>query len=507
MTAGFMMETQMAAFVTLLLIVLSGPKARVTEDGARTWSDPNGVTMTIVESKVTEETLDVRYRIINGLQRDIWICESMFASPIGGGTDYEVYLSEDEESLVVRRRLNVPGIGREFVVPPVATYLRLSGGQQRLESIILPLPVRPVMLFYPRRSLNVASVTHLRMEIGYHESTLPEEIVKRQAIPPNVYALTTDRARVLMCPYPDLRYTEYVKREQVIWAETDVPCIVYLPEAMCSVPNTKPPTPPDLSSCTRVNVEYQPSLLEYFFPDPEERGLLSETEKNALRLKKTVSTGREELIKALRDGIGYGTWGLVVGEETSANVLCYTDDKISTSFTVYGDRRLQMNDGQQFRYVDPLTSLRSLVPDVEPYRLRAQRARIVRSLWYEIRVWNRTVTTDAADSFNENVIRYPPASQWNDAIRETHWGIGVAYPTDVQYREGTCEYAMDPDCRPNSSGETVLLFETSVGWNRHGGPELFTFKHYDPRGGLVLLNDGTVKFIRTEEELKQLRWK
>ena len=40
-----------------------------------------------------------------------------------------------------------------------------------------------------------------------------------------------------------------------------------------------------------------------------------------------------------------------------------------------------------------------------------------------------------------------------------------------------------------------------------GGPELFTFDNHDPKGGLVRLNDGTVRFIRTEEELKRLRWK
>jgi hypothetical protein len=53
----------------------------------------------------------------------------------------------------------------------------------------------------------------------------------------------------------------------------------------------------------------------------------------------------------------------------------------------------------------------------------------------------------------------------------------------------------------------VLLFETRVGWNQHGGPEVFTFDNHDPKGGCILLNDGTVKFIRTKEELQQLRWK
>jgi hypothetical protein len=66
---------------------------------------------------------------------------------------------------------------------------------------------------------------------------------------------------------------------------------------------------------------------------------------------------------------------------------------------------------------------------------------------------------------------------------------------------------MNPHRRPDSPPDMVLLFETTAGWNQHGGPELFTFDNHNPRGGLVLLNDGTVKFIRTEEELKQLRWK
>jgi len=65
-------------------------------------------------------------------------------------------------------------------------------------------------------------------------------------------------------------------------------------------------------------------------------------------------------------------------------------------------------------------------------------------------------------------------------------------------------------------------------------PEFFTFDNHDPKGnapvvlsspaatvsvfaenmgvrdsggGCVLLNDGTVKFIRTEEEIQKLRWK
>ena len=49
--------------------------------------------------------------------------------------------------------------------------------------------------------------------------------------------------------------------------------------------------------------------------------------------------------------------------------------------------------------------------------------------------------------------------------------------------------------------------EAKAGWNQHGGRELFTFDNHDPKGGCVLLNDGTVKFIRTKAERDGLRWK
>lgn len=72
--------------------------------------------------------------------------------------------------------------------------------------------------------------------------------------------------------------------------------------------------------------------------------------------------------------------------------------------------------------------------------------------------------------------------------------------------EGRCHYAMNPNCEPNSPPDMVLLFEAKAGWNQHGGSELFVFERHELRGGCVLLNDGTVKFIRTGDELKQLRW-
>ena len=67
-------------------------------------------------------------------------------------------------------------------------------------------------------------------------------------------------------------------------------------------------------------------------------------------------------------------------------------------------------------------------------------------------------------------------------------------------------YAMNPNCRVDSDPNVVLPFETKAGWNQHGGPEPFSFDNHDPKGGCLLLNGDIVKFIRTEEELRQFRW-
>ncbi|HEC04201.1 MAG TPA: hypothetical protein ENI81_11765 [Phycisphaerales bacterium] len=115
---------------------------------------------------------------------------------------------------------------------------------------------------------------------------------------------------------------------------------------------------------------------------------------------------------------------------------------------------------------------------------------------------------------------YPPSSEWCDAMLRP-FDLGVFGPERrkkvlISSGEihlcpsatvGNCHYAMNPSCKPDSLQDMVLLFETKGGWNKHSGPELFTFDNHDPKGGCVLLNDGTVKFIRTAEQLRRLRWK
>lgn len=75
-------------------------------------------------------------------------------------------------------------------------------------------------------------------------------------------------------------------------------------------------------------------------------------------------------------------------------------------------------------------------------------------------------------------------------------------------KRGRCHYAMNPNASPDSPPGTVLLFESSYGWNQFGGPELLaTERRHKGRGSgcFVLFNDGKLKFVKTEQA-GELNW-
>ena len=57
----------------------------------------------------------------------------------------------------------------------------------------------------------------------------------------------------------------------------------------------------------------------------------------------------------------------------------------------------------------------------------------------------------------------------------------------------------------NIAPDIVLLFESKVGWNQFGGPELLNTDSHSGKGCNILFNDLSVKFVK-KKNLDKLRW-
>lgn len=123
---------------------------------------------------------------------------------------------------------------------------------------------------------------------------------------------------------------------------------------------------------------------------------------------------------------------------------------------------------------------------------------------------------NAMTSFaDKNGGAYPDPNKWCDQLLEKELAatrhflcvprytlkyLGLNY-SKPKPELGKCHFAMNAKCRPDSSPDTVLLFESTLGWNKHGGPELLTLDNHNGNGCHIAFNDGHVAFERHPIEL------
>ena len=509
--------------IALLLCILVEAQVQGKRDVSIAEQEVGGVKLTLSELNVEGDNLSLSYEIKNGSNHDIWLCTA-----IDWVYDFEVCPAEKGEILTIRRRLDVPTTSMPYG-PPSGTYVRLRRGRARTESLQLPLPVRnpPVFCSVESPLHNTIYASKLALEIGFYDYDVATMVLdmldkaERVHRPvrdtgilfwlggPLVFTTSNERVRDRDQEVRLSYNKQSVKAEQVLRVVADEVKIPYAgpPSSQTGV---SLPKPPDLANCTRVTVVYEPSMLDYLFPSESEQSLLNLEEREYLQRRSTVVVDDSSQIKALRNEVSRGRSVGIVVTGSTAHVVCHQGEKVLVSFTLYGDQHLVADDGQRFKYVDPIESLRAFAEPIKPFELRVRCATNVKNLWYRLRLYYRSKPAYLVDS--SVTPRYPPMSEWSDEIVAAYEDVVSQQELLKPFRcpvvaEGKSHYAMNPDCKLDSPPDMVLLFETKDGWNQHGGPELFTFDNHDPEGGLVLLNDGTVKFIRTEEELKQLRWK
>jgi len=498
-----------------------------SEDGK-----PGDVTLAVTAMDVNDRLLDVSFEIRNASEQEVWICDDVLFERAG---NCNIRLSEDNRVLTLSRRPEIPP-GVVYARRPRSKYVRLGAGDTREESLSLKMPLNRASASTPSgpAPTDVVYASHLALEISYWEGNLPQIVLDRiekadqtgdnAAEKPLMVKLfgdaasfnyarerLRDRDNEIVIPYT----YEPIQGEKVLRTSVDglrIPCR----DKRNRVPD--PGFDPDLTSCTEVEIYFTPSPLEYLFPHAVNHSLFNAEEMEYLQSRQTflvqdtnaVQTFLKQVVKGYRSG-GF------VHQDSVAEFDCYRGGERLTSFGVYADEIVETENGAQTWYLARTLDLRMLLPGIHNLEQRVQCALNLRDLYHRLRLFNRILARRAGRWPTSGAVVYPAYSVWFDELTSPAPGVrslmSVFWMSTIKkphacpgVGKGRSTYAMNPHCEPNSPGDTVLLFETEPGWNQHGGPELFAFDNHDPKGGCVLLNDGTVRFIRTEAELHALRW-
>ena len=515
------------AFAWCACLLLSGfTTARPHEhDAAGGYISKESPAPTIVLAKpeASDTTLRVPFEIRNDSGRDVWICDDF--TVFLHDYDAEVYMTADHKTLRVRRRLDVDPCS-SVSSPPHGRYVRLPDGQSRRELLFLSLPVKSRFFWARPRVEGRADAGRLVLEIGYYAGDMPTMIrgvingpAQRQPIhvhgpyvvtgpPPLLKDWFVSMVHWNWWNWPGMHIRHRGEEILIPWTGSERVGEQVLRVSLdgLKIPYeegyeraTVPPL--DLSGCKRLEILYSPSVLDYFFHYQNERGLMNSEELAHLRsLRQIIVDDPAQIAVFSREISRPDIAGAIVPHRSCVRFICHGDQGQFTAFTLYDDRAIITEEGRCIRCSTGIPSLKSLTPQIRPFQLRLDCANNLMNLWSPLHL-----LYGAQKAYL--------ASKWCDAFVNDRQTRDI--PKDRKARclqcpsdpTGRCHYAMNPHCKRNSPADMVLLFETKDGWNQHGGPELFSFDNHNPRGGLVLLNDGTTRFIRTQEELRQLRWK
>jgi hypothetical protein len=530
------MNRQIILITTLLFCIFS-----TTQTTAKSTNNSGVPTISVAKLDINEEALNLVYEIRNDSEDDAWILvgwhkssDSTFGMDVGGP------VSKEAHTLTIGARFKgtTPGIGFQ---PVDGRFVRLRPGDSQIESIFMTLPAyfRFQSEHAGQQEQVIKHATRLAIELGYYRGNLPERILKTLKPPENIFPENPNYTHVSpngfsmyneclnsredeLLIYEDISPEFKSEEEQVIRTVIENLSIPYDEKGSY----TTKIKPPGLASYEKVEIKYKPSMLEYFFPYESQQRLLSPDEMEYLQSDKTIVLNDKEDIHTVAIYIPRTSYiskarastkvivGIPVRYRSHAEIACYSKGKPFLSFSICNEDKIVI-DGKYLIWFEGFQSLMKLTPQIQAIDLRMRCAKNLKNQWYRLRFHNLLEALRQNDLSIRNKKLYPRPSEWcNDILRPfPAFGINAAGRLDSKPHicpsagRGKNHYAMNPNCKPDSPADMVLLFEARAGWNLHGGPGLFTFDNHDPKGGCVLLNDGTVKFIRTPEELQQLRWK
>lgn len=142
--------------------------APISEEPANDEVEDTPITLALTKLDVNDTNFDLGWKITNNTDHDIWVCEGVNVRP--GIRDFEVYMSKDDQTLIIRRRFDLPitGILERSLT---GRYVRLRPGQDQTESLSLTVPVRQSGLF-EREQGNAEYAERLALETGFYDEDL-----------------------------------------------------------------------------------------------------------------------------------------------------------------------------------------------------------------------------------------------------------------------------------------------------------------------------------------------
>jgi len=145
-----------------------------TDDPVEDEKELAGVTMEIARFDVNDANLELSYKIKNNTDHDVWICDGLVFN--GSELEFESFIDRDGETLLIRKRFNVPTLILWCALPIIeGRFVPLSAGQQRSETLSLAVPVhlQPVFRGFGPTAKQAKC---LLLEIGFFNEDLPELI-------------------------------------------------------------------------------------------------------------------------------------------------------------------------------------------------------------------------------------------------------------------------------------------------------------------------------------------
>lgn len=133
-------------------------------------SQDSDVSISLTHFEVTDANLELAWKIKNDTDHDVWICDTINADN-PSYKQFEVYMPEDEQTLLIRKRLDVPTV-LVWASHPRGRYVLFRSGQELNESLSLDVPVQHKYGFASEQATS-DHARRLVLEIGFYNEDLP----------------------------------------------------------------------------------------------------------------------------------------------------------------------------------------------------------------------------------------------------------------------------------------------------------------------------------------------